>query len=65
MKVRRKIESVIGQLVDYFGIQLIRTKDTWHLIMKVGRKIFAHSLYFLINKSINPDNSLQIEKFLA
>jgi hypothetical protein len=65
MNVRRKIETVIGQLVERFCIQSIRAKDMWHLMMKVGRKVFAHSLCFLINKSINSDRPLQIEKLLA
>jgi hypothetical protein len=65
MNVRRKIETVIGQLVERFRIQSIRAKDMWHLMMKVGRKVFAHSICFLINKSINPDYPLQIEKLLA
>jgi hypothetical protein len=65
MNVRRKIETVIGQLVERFRIQSIRAKDMWHLMMKVGRKVFAHSICFLINKSINSHCPLQIEKLLA
>lgn len=65
MNVRRKVETVIGQLVERFKIQSIRAKDTWHLMMKVGRKIFAHTVCFLINQSINSETPLQIEKLLA
>lgn len=65
MNIRRKIETVIGQLVERFNIQSIRAKDTWHLSMKVGRKVFAHSVCFLINQSINSETPLQIEKLLA
>jgi len=65
MNVRRKVETVIGQLTERFNIQSIRAKDTWHLMMKVGRKVFAHTLCFLINQSVNADSPLQIEKLLA
>lgn len=64
MNIRRKVETVIGQLVDRFKIQSIRAKDTWHLMMKIGRKVFAHSLCFLINKSINAATPLQIDKLV-
>jgi hypothetical protein len=65
MNVRRKIETVVGQLVERFKIQSIRAKDTWHLMMKVGRKVFAHTLCFLINQSVNSESPLQLEKLLA
>ena len=28
MKIRRRIETIIGQLIDYFEIERIRTRDT-------------------------------------
>lgn len=65
MNIRRKVETVIEQLVERFKIQSIRAKDTWHLTMKIGRKVFAHSVCFLVNKSINSQIPLQIEKLLA
>lgn len=65
MNVRRKIETVIGQQVERFCIQSIRVKDIWHLMMKVECKIFAHSFCFFINKSLNSQTPLQIEKLLA
>ena len=64
-RVRRKIESVIGQLVERFHIQRIRAKDSWHLLCKIRRKIFAHALCFPMNRSIHPDNPLQIEALLS
>lgn len=65
MNVRRKIETVISQLVGRFQIQTIRAKDQWHLMMKIGRKILAHTVCFFINQSINPQKPLQIENLLA
>jgi hypothetical protein len=65
MDVRRKVETVIGQLVERFRIQSIRAKDTWHLMAKVDRKILAHTVCFFINSSINPHAPLQLENLLA
>lgn len=65
MNLRRKIETVIGQLVERFNIQTIRAKDSWHLMAKIGRKLLAHTICFFINQSINPEHPLQIESLLA
>ena len=64
MNIRRKVETVIGQLVDRFQIQKIRAKDHWHLMAKIGRKILAHSMCFLINRSINTDKPLKLEALI-
>lgn len=64
MNMRRKVETVIGQLVDRFKIQAIKAKDLWHLKAKVARKILAHSVCFMFNQIINPDNPLQLEKLV-
>ena len=64
MNIRRKVETVIGQLVERFKIQDIKAKDMWHLMAKALRKIVAHSICFIINKTLNPDNSLQLENIL-
>lgn len=64
MSMRRLIETVIGQLVERFGIQKIRAKDQWHLAAKVGRKLLAHTVIFVLNLSLNPLNPLQFEGLL-
>ena len=61
MNMRRKVETVIGQLVERFNIQSIKAKDLWHFSAKVGRKILAHSICFLFNKRQNPENPLALE----
>ncbi len=52
MSKRRTIETVIGQLVERFSIQSIKAKDLWHLTIKTGRKILAHTMAFFITKSL-------------
>lgn len=64
MNMRRKVETVIGQLVERFKIQSIKAKDLWHLSAKVGRKILAHSICFMFNKMQNPLNPLAIENLI-
>jgi hypothetical protein len=65
MNVRRKVETVIGQLVERFKIQAIRARDDWHLRAKIGRKILAHTTCFFINQCVNPEAPLQLEFLLA
>lgn len=65
MNIRRKIETVIGQLVERFNIQSIRAKNLWHLSTKVTRKILAHSVAFMFNQIQNPEKPLALELLLS
>jgi len=65
MNLRRRIETVIGQLVERFHIQSIRAKDLWHLCVKVERKILAHTFCFMLNQIKNPDQPLALELLVA
>lgn len=62
--VRRIVETVISQLVERFHIQHIRAKSLWHLSVKVGRKILAHTMAFFVNFSLNPQEPLQFENLV-
>jgi len=37
MNIHRRIETVIGQLVERFKIQIIRTKTIFHASVKIAR----------------------------
>lgn len=52
MNVRRRIETVISQLVERFKIQSIRAKDLFHFSSKAGRKILAHTFAFFFAQSL-------------
>lgn len=65
MNIRRKVETVIGQLVDRFHIQAIKAKDLWHLCAKVGRKILSHTICFMFNKIANPDKPLALDLLIS
>jgi hypothetical protein len=56
MNVRRKIETVIGQLTERLSIQKIRAKDMWYLLSKIRRKICAHIFAAFIGESTSFDN---------
>lgn len=65
MNLRRKIETVIGQLVERFKIQSIKAKDLWHLCTKVTRKLLSHSVSFMFNQIQNPLKPLSLELLLS
>ena len=41
--VRRRIETVISQLVERYGIKRVRARDVWHLTSRFWRKILSHT----------------------
>jgi hypothetical protein len=55
MDVRRKIETVIGQLSEQFKIEKVRAKDLWHLMHRMIRKLLSHTMGVLINKLLGRD----------
>lgn len=52
MKVRRLVETVIGQLTDRFNIEKVRARDCWHLANRFIRKLLAHTIGVFLNKLI-------------
>jgi hypothetical protein len=44
MRVRRKIETVIGQLNQRFQIEKIWARDMWHLANRFVRKLLSHTV---------------------
>lgn len=49
MRVRRRIETVIGQLSERFHIEKVRARDIWHLCHRLGRKLLAHTVAMFLN----------------
>jgi hypothetical protein len=41
--VRRRIETVISQLVERYGAKRVRARDLWHLSSRWFRKILSHT----------------------
>ena len=42
MKVRRRVETVIGQLVERFNIEKVWARDVFHLTNRFTRKLLGH-----------------------
>ena len=49
MKLRRRIETVIGQLSHYFDIERINYRDLWHLTSRIYQKLLSYSLGMKLN----------------
>lgn len=41
---RRRVETIIGQLVERFSLSKVRARDSWHLTNRVVRKVLSHTL---------------------
>lgn len=48
-RVRKRIETVIGQLAQRFGLAVIRARDPWHLTNRIARKVLSHTLAVALN----------------
>jgi DDE family transposase len=64
MRVRRLIETVIGQLTERFHLAIVRARDTWHQTARVARKLLAHTLAVLINRRLGRE-ALQFDGLVA
>lgn len=62
-RVRRLIETVIGQLVGRFHIEKVWARDLWHLTSRLNRKLLAHTVCFWLNR-YSPE-PLQFEALMA
>jgi hypothetical protein len=55
MKVRRLVETVIGQLSERFHIEKVWARDDWHLANRFIRKLLAHTVGVFLNNLLgNP-----------
>lgn len=63
MRVRRLIETVIGQLVERFSIEKVRARDLWHLTSRLNRKLLAHTVCRWLNR--HSPNPLQFESLVS
>jgi len=44
LKVRRRVETAIGQLVDFYDFAACKARDLWHLTSRLVRKLLAYNL---------------------
>ena len=50
MRVRRLVETVIGQLVERFNLEKVWARDMWHLTSRINRKLLAHTVCRWLNR---------------
>lgn len=43
--LRRRIETVIGQLAERFSIKRVWARDAWHFCSRLLRKVLAHTIF--------------------
>ena len=55
MRLRRRIETTFGQLVERFGINRTRGRDFWRWSARILRKILAYNFVVRFNNSIQAD----------
>lgn len=54
-RVRYRIDTVFGQLVDRCDVKRVWARDLWHLCSRVLRKVLMHTLVVLLNVELgNP-----------
>jgi len=62
-KVRRKVETVIGQLVERFHIGTVWARDMWHFTSRLFRKLLSHTVAFWLNR--HSDDPLQFDNLIS
>lgn len=49
LKLRKRIETTFGQLVERFDCRRLKVRDLWHLEHRLVRKILSHTLAVWLN----------------
>ena len=63
-RVRYRIETVFGQLVDRYQVKRVWAKDMWHLQSRLLRKVLSHTIALFLNQTQgNPP--MQLAKLLT
>lgn len=62
-RLRRLIETVIGQLVERFSMEKVWARDLWHLTSRINRKLLAHTVCRWLNR--HSPNPLQFEQLVT
>ena len=49
-RIRYRIDTVFGQLVDRYQTKRVWAKDSWHLHSRLLRKVLSHTFAFFLNQ---------------
>lgn len=50
-RIRYRIDTTFGQLVDRYQVKRVWAKDCWHLHSRLLRKVLSHTLAVLLNQA--------------
>lgn len=64
-RVRRRIETVISQLVERYRIGRVRARDLWHLTSRFWRKILSHTLCVLLCQGAGLSSPLRFSELIT
>jgi hypothetical protein len=51
-QIRRRIDTVIGQLVERYNAKRVWARDIWHLISRVLHKVLSHTMAVYLNMQL-------------
>lgn len=63
-RVRYRIDTTFGQLVERFDAKRVWARDTWHLCSRLLRKVLSHTIAVLLTHQLGHP-SLQLARLLA
>jgi hypothetical protein len=50
-RIRYRIDTTLGQLVDRYQVKRVWARDSWHLHSRLLRKVLSHTLAALLNQA--------------
>ena len=50
-RIRYRIDTTFGQLVDLYQVKRVWARDSWHLHSRLLRKVLSHTLVVLLNQT--------------
>ncbi len=63
--IRRRIETVISQLVERYSAKRVRARDLWHLSSRWWRKILSHTVAVHLCQEAGLSTSLRFSELLS
>jgi hypothetical protein len=63
-RIRYRIDTVFGQLVERYGAQRVWARDAWHLASRLLRKVLSHTLAVLLTAD-HGHPPLQLDRLVA
>lgn len=62
--IRRRIETIIGQLAERFGMERVLARDVLHLTSRVRRKILAHTIGMWLLRKMGIE-TMELDRLVA